>query len=178
MTLIIKQLLQMIKLLHSENGTHQLAIGLTLGTFLGFSPFLSLQTILIFFIILVFNVQVGAAFLSAFFFKFVAFLIDPAANWLGKKTLENQSLVPLWTDLFNLPLVPYTRFNNSIVMGSFVFAIIISPIVYLVFYKLVKQYRSKVVEKFEKSKLWKAFKASKVYELYMKYDNLYGNHIG
>jgi uncharacterized protein (TIGR03546 family) len=168
MTLIIKQLLQMIKLLHSENGTHQLAIGLTLGTFLGFSPFLSLQTILIFFIILVFNVQVGAAFLSAFFFKFVAFLIDPAADWLGKRTLENQSLVPLWTDLFNMPIVPYTRFNNSIVMGSFVFA----------FYKLVKQYRSKVVERFEKSKLWKAFKASKVYELYMKYDNLYGNHLG
>ncbi len=178
MTLLIKQLLQMIKLLHSENGTHQLAIGLTLGTFLGFSPFLSLQTILIFFIILVFNVQVGAAFLSAFFFKFVAFLIDPAADWLGKRTLENPSLVPLWTDLFNMPIVPYTRFNNSIVMGSFVFALIISPIVYLVFYKLVKQYRTKVVEKFEKSKLWKAFKASKVYEWYMKYDNLYGNNLG
>lgn len=178
MTLLIKQLLQMIKLLHSENGTHQLAIGLTLGTFLGFSPFLSLQTILIFFVILVFNVQVGAAFLSAFFFKFVAFLIDPAADWLGKKTLENQTLVPLWTDLFNMPIIPYTRFNNSIVMGSFVFALIISPIIYFVFYNLVKQYRAKIVEKFEKSKLWKAFKASKVYEWYVKYDNLYGNNLG
>lgn len=178
MTLIIKQILQMIKLLHSENGSHQLAIGLTLGTFLGFSPFLSLQTILIFFIILIFNVQIGAAFLSGFFFKFVAFLIDPAADWLGKLTLENQSLVPLWTDLFNMPIIPYTRFNNSIVMGSFVFALIISPFVYFIFYLLVKQYRTQVVEKFEKSKLWKAFKASKAYELYVKYDSLYGNHLG
>lgn len=178
MTLLIKQLLQMIKLLHSENGTHQLAIGLTLGTFLGFSPFFSLQTILIFFFILIFRVQIGAAFLSAFFFKFVAFLIDPAADYMGKLTLENTALVPLWTTLFNMPIVPYTRFNNSIVMGSFVFALVLSPFVYFIFYKLVKQYRTTVVEKFEKSKLWKAFKATKVYEWYLKYDNLYGSKLG
>jgi uncharacterized protein (TIGR03546 family) len=168
----------MIKLLHSENGTHQLAIGLTLGTFLGFSPFFSLQTILIFFIIFIFRVQIGAAFLSAFFFKFVAYLIDPAADYMGRLTLENTALIPVWTTLFNMPIVPYTRFNNSIVMGSFVFALILSPLVYFIFYKLVKQYRSQIVEKIEKSKYWKAFKATKLYEWYTKYENLYGNNLG
>ncbi len=178
MTLLIKQIIQMIRMLHSENGTHQLAIGLTLGIFLGFSPFLSLQTLLILVILLVFKVQIGAAFLSAFFFKFIAFLADPAADWLGQKTLEHPSFIDLWTTLYNLPLIPYTRFNNSIVMGSFVLALIISPIVYFVFLQLIKQYRSRVVEKFEKSKVWKAFKASPVYDWYVKYNNLYGDHLG
>lgn len=178
MTLLIKQLIQMIRMLHSENGTHQLAIGLTLGIFLGFSPFLSLQTFLILIILLVFKVQIGAAFLSAFFFKFIAYLTDPAADWLGRRTLEHSSLVELWTTMYNLPLLPYTRFNNSIVMGSFVLALIISPIIYFVFLQLIKQYRSRVVEKFENSKMWKAFKATPVYEWYLKYNNLYGDHLG
>jgi len=172
MTLLLNQFFKFITLLHSENGTKQIAWGLTLGAFLGFSPFFSLQTFLIFMILFFFKVQFGAAFLSAFVFKFVAFLADPIADILGKATLESESLRPLWTTLYNLPVIPYTRFNNSIVMGSFIFVLIISPILYFMFNKLIIQYREKVVHKFEESKLWKAFKASKFYLLYSKYQDV------
>jgi uncharacterized protein (TIGR03546 family) len=176
MTLLLKQIFNLIRMLHSENGTTQIAWGLTLGAFLGFSPFFSLQTFLILLILLIFKVQFGAAFLSAFFFKFIAFLIDPAADHLGRIVLELSNLRPFWTALYNMPIIPYTRFNNSIVMGSFVFALIISPVLYFGFQFLIKKYRLVVVERFEKSKAWKAFKATKFYEWYMKYDDLYGQH--
>jgi uncharacterized protein (TIGR03546 family) len=174
MTLLIKQLINFIRLLHSEGGTQQIAWGLTLGAFLGFSPFFSLQTFLILLILLVFKVQFGAAFLSAFFFKLIAFIIDPAADVLGRLVLESGSMRSVWVTLYNLPVVPYTRFNNSIVMGSFVFALIISPILFFGFKILIQKYRTHIVHTFEKSKAWKAFKATKIYEWYSKYEDLYG----
>ena len=175
MGLIIKQHLNLIRMLHSENGNQQIAWGMTLGVFLGFSPFFSLQTFLIIFILLLFRVQIGAAFLSAFFFKFIAFLIDPIAHQLGKITLENEVLRPLWTTLYNIPIIPYTRFNNSIVMGSFVFALLISPLMYLGFTVLIKKYRTHIATYLESTKALKAFKATKIYDLYVKYEDLYGN---
>lgn len=175
MTLLIKQLFSFIQLLHSENGTKQIAWGFTLGAFLGFSPFFSLQTFLVLFILFIFRVQFGAAFLSAFVFKLVAFLIDPAADYLGQIVLQNDSLRPLWTKLYNLPVLPYTRFNNSIVMGSFLVALILSPILYFSFTKLVEKYRTTVVARLEATKLWKAIKATKFYLWYVKYQDLAGH---
>jgi uncharacterized protein (TIGR03546 family) len=174
MTLLIKQLINFIRLLHSEGGTQQIALGLTFGAFLGFSPFFSLQTILVLFILLIFKVQFGAATLSAFFFKIIAFLIDPVADTLGRSVLEAPSFRPLWTTLYNLPLIPFTRFNNSIAMGSFIFALILSPFLYFGFKILITKYRVHIAQVFEQSKAWKAFKATKIYDLYTKYDDLYG----
>lgn len=175
MTLILKQLLAFIKLLHSENGTNQIAWGLTLGVFLGFSPFFSLQTILVLMILFFFRVQFGAAFLSAFVFKFVAFLIDPLADKLGQWALQLEGLRPFWTKLYNIPVVPYSRFNNSIVMGSFLVALFLSPVFYFSFLVLIKKYRTVVGAKLEASKAWKAIKASKFYLWYLKYEDLAGH---
>ncbi|MFN3455099.1 MAG: TIGR03546 family protein [Pseudobdellovibrio sp.] len=172
MTLLLKQLVNFIQLLHSENGTKQVALGLTLGVFLGFSPFFSLQTFLVLLILLIFRIQIGSAFISAFAFKFIAFLIDPVADSLGQWALENESFRPLWTQLYNMPIIPYTLFNNSIVMGSFLFALILSPILYFTFIVLIEKYRTRIVAKFESSKMWKGVKATKLYFLYKKYRDL------
>lgn len=67
MTVLLKQLFAFFKLLNSEDGENQLAAGLALGVILGFSPFLSLQTLIVLFLIFLFRIQMGAAFLSAFF---------------------------------------------------------------------------------------------------------------
>jgi uncharacterized protein (TIGR03546 family) len=65
MTLLLKQLYSFFQLLNSDTGTNQLASGLALGLVLGFSPFLSLQTLIVFIIVFFFRVQLGAGFLSA-----------------------------------------------------------------------------------------------------------------
>lgn len=174
MTLLIKQLINLIRLLHSDTGQSQIAAGLAFGVFLGFAPFLSLQTALVLFVVFIFRVQLGAAFLSAFFFKFVAFLLDPVADPIGRSLLENPALRPLWTSMYNVPLLPMTRFNNSIVLGSFALSILLCPVLYFVFKNLVIKYQTTVVQKFEASKAWKLFKATKVFEWYTKYQNLYG----
>ncbi len=174
MSLLFKQIVNLIRLLHSDTGQNQIAAGLAFGVFLGFAPFISLQTLLVLIIVFLFRVQLGAAFLSAFFFKLVAFLMDPVADPIGRSLLENPSLRALWTYMYNVPLLPMTRFNNSIVLGSFAISILLCPILFFVFRKLVLKYRSTVAQRFESSKLWKAVKASKIYDWYGKYRDLYG----
>lgn len=173
MTLLLKQLFQFLKMLNSDTGTNQIASGLALGLFLGFAPFLSLQTFLVLFLVFVFRIQLGAAFLSAFFFKFVAYLVDPAADQLGRAVLEAESLRPLFITMYNVPLLPLTRFNNSITMGSMIVALILVIPAFFLFKKLVLQYRTRVVERIRKSKAWKAFTATTLYQWYSKYDSLY-----
>lgn len=174
MGLLIKQIISLIRLLHSDTGQNQIASGLAFGVFLGFAPFLSIQTLLVLFVVFIFRVQLGAAFLSAFFFKFIAFLMDPAADIIGKWALENPGFRNVWLAMYNTPLIPMTRFNNSIVMGSFIISLFLCPILFFVFKKMILKYRNEIVQKVEASKAWKAIKATKFYLWYLKYTDLYG----
>lgn len=174
MTLLLKQLFTFLKLLNSDTGTNQLAAGFSLGLILGFAPFLSIQTFIVFFIIFIFRVQFGAAFLSAFIFKFIAYLFDQPAHFLGKSILENEGLRPLFVSMYNMPLVPMTRFNNTIVMGSMLVSILLLPFAFIGFKIAIVKYRATIVARFRDTKFWKAFSATKIYSWYLKYDELYG----
>lgn len=173
MALILKQIFQLIKLLNSETGTNQIAAGIAAGFILGMSPALSLQSLVLFLLIIVFRIQFGACLLSAFFFKFVAYLLDPAFHAVGANILEMGGLRDLFITLYNMPLVPLTRFNNSVVMGSGVVGFLLSPVVFFVSKLMIQKYREKILAKFQETKLWKAVKATSLYKWYYKYDNLY-----
>lgn len=174
MAIFIQQILKVLRLLHSPNGHRHLAISLTFGLFLGLSPFLSLQTLLVLFVIFILNINFALAFTSAFFFKFVAYLLDPAADLLGRWALELEPLRPLWTKLYNMPIVPYTRFNNSIAMGSFIVALLLAPIFYWFFKKMIQQYRLQIAARLEKTTWFKAIQKTKYYDYYQKYNDYFG----
>lgn len=174
MTLILKQIYGLLKVLNSDTGENQIAAGVACGLILGFAPALSLQTLLVFIIIFIFRVQAGAAFTSAFFFAMVAYIFDPMFDQVGQVILEMESLKPLYTTMYNMPIVPFTKFYNSVVMGAGVVAIAMFPVIFVLTKILVKKYRLKVVAKFEKTKFWKAIKATSFYKWYAKYDQLYG----
>jgi len=173
-TILLKQLFALFNLLNSDDGEKQIAFGLVLGLILGFSPFFSVQSFFLILCFFVFRIQFGAALVAAFFFKFIAFLIDPLADKMGRFILELEPLRGLFTTMYHMPIVPYTRFNNSIVMGSFFVAIILMIPMYFVFIALIRKYRSAIVEKFKSSKLWKMWKATTVYKLYTQYESLVG----
>ena len=128
MTLILKQLFSFIKVLNSDVGEKPIAWGIVCGMFLGFSPGLSLQTIFILSILFFFRVQVGAALCAAFFFKILSFMLDPLFDIVGAGILELSAFNGLFTLLYNMPIIPFTKFNNSIVMGSGVIAFILAPL--------------------------------------------------
>lgn len=175
MGFLLKQIFSLIKLLNSETGTNQIAAGIACGFVLGMSPTLSLQTGLIFIFLLFFRIQIGAAFLAAFFFKFIAYLLDPIFDSFGSSFLVLEGLRPLFTQLYNMPIVPMTRFNNSVVMGAGVVALLMTPIIFVISKSLIGQYRHHVVSRFKATQFWKAVQATSLYQWYYKYDQLFGN---
>lgn len=172
MTLILKQVFGFIRLLNSETGTRSIALGLALGLVLGFSPTLSLQTVLLFLLILIFRIQAGAAFFSGFVFAIPAYFLDPVFHAVGTQVLELESLRGLWTALYQAPIIPFTRFNNTVVMGGGVVALALVLPAYFVFLKLVAAYRAQIQARFQNTQLWKAVKATSLFKWYAKYDQL------
>ena len=174
MGLLLKQIFAFLKLLNSETGNNQIAAGVAAGFILGMTPALSLQSLLVFILLFFFRIQIGAALISGFFFAFPAYLLDGVCHQVGTLVLEMPSLKVLFTVLYNMPLVPMTRFNNSIVMGSGVFAIILTPVVFFASKAIIRQYRAQIVARFQQTKFWKLVKATSLYQWYVKYDEYFG----
>ena len=174
MIFLSKQLFGLLRLLNSDTGQNQIAAGIACGLILGFAPVFSLQTILVILVLFFFRIQIGAATLAAFFFAFAAYLLDPIHHRVGMAILETPSLQPLFTQMYNMPLVPLTRFSNSIVMGSGVVSIVLALPVFFLSRMLVTKYRATVVARFRETKAFKAIQKSKFYNWYMKYEELYG----
>ncbi len=174
MTLLLKQLFGFIKLLNSETGTNQIAAGVAAGFVLGMTPSLSLQSLLIFILMFVFRIQIGAAFISAFFFSFIAYILDPIFHAVGEYILRIPSLQSFFITLYNMPIIPFTRFNNTIVMGSGIIAIILTPIIFISCRIMIWKYRATILARFKSTKFWKAVQATSFYKWYYSYDNLYG----
>jgi uncharacterized protein (TIGR03546 family) len=176
MTLILKQIFNFLKLLNSDKGSNQIAAGIVAGMILGFTPAFSLQTLLVILCIFFFRIQIGAALMTAPFFKIFAYLLDPLFDKVGGAVLELNALRGIFTTLYNLPVIPLTRFNNSVVMGSGVVALLLAPVVFVLANRLIAAYREKIVAQFKGTKVWKAFTASTLYNWYTKYESLTGNN--
>lgn len=174
MTFLLKQIFSFLKLLNSDTGTNQIASGIACGLILGFAPALSLQTLLVIALLFFFRIQIGAATIFAFFFSLVAWILDPVSHQIGTAVLEMESLKPLFTEMYNMPIIPLTRFYNSIVMGSAVLSILLSPFVFLASRILIQKYRELILARLQQTKLWKIVKATALYKFYAKYDELYG----
>lgn len=174
MTILLKQLFNLFKLLNSDKGENQLAAGVACGLILGFAPGFSLQTVLVIVILFFARIQIGAALSCAFFFSVIAWVLDPVFDSVGQVALELEGLKGLYTTMYNLPIVPFTKFYNSVVMGSLIISVIAFPFVFFISKKLIVKYRDTVVKKFQQTKFFKALKATSFYKWYAKYDELYG----
>jgi uncharacterized protein (TIGR03546 family) len=175
MTIVLKQIFGLLKMLNSETGQNQIAAGIAAGFILGMSPTLSLQSLIVFLCLFVFRIQIGMAFLACFFFKFVAWILDPAFDAIGSSVLQMDALHGIFTALYNMPIIPLTRFNNSIVMGSGIVAILLTPIVFVLARSLILKYRETVVARFKETKVWKLLKATSIYNWYCTYDKHFGH---
>ena len=166
MLAILKLVQSLIKTLHSEGTPAQIAAGMALGAALGLSPLMSLQNFAIFCLLFLLNVSFGAALLAWALATPVGFLLDPLFDSLGRTLLEHPALKPLWTSLTNIPVIPFTNFNNSVTLGSFVvWAVLFTPL-YFTLRFLVIRYRETLGEKVRQSKFYQALSASQVYNVY------------
>lgn len=60
---------------------------------------------------------------AGFVFSWVGSCLDPIAHKIGEQVLTYQPMAETWAWLYQLPMVPWTRFENTVVMGSLVLAL-------------------------------------------------------
>lgn len=167
--LLLNQLFKFFKLIHSETSTRQLSMGFGLGMFIGLTPLFSLCQVIFWLLFLTVRINLGATFISIALFKMVAILADEALNTIGLQVLRLDALEPLWTVLYNSPVVPYSFFYNSVVMGSLITSTLLAVPLYYFSGYLITQYRVTVVRRFKATWLFRAWMSSKLYSIYVKY---------
>jgi uncharacterized protein (TIGR03546 family) len=169
----IELLAKLVKILRSAASPHQIAAGFVIGMIIGLTPFWTLHNILLIVILIIVNINIGTAIFSFILFSAVAYLADPLFHHFGYFLLvELDSLKSLWTLIYNLPLVALSRYNNTVVMGSFVISLIVSLPVYFLVKTGVIYYRENIDSRIQKWKLVQAIKGSKIYSFYERIRNL------
>ena len=163
---IVKLIQSLLGALHSEGTPGQLAAGIALGSIMGLTPLVNLHNAVVFALILLLNVSFAGGMLGWAVFVPVGFVLDPLFDWIGHQLLFAESLRSLWTSLYNMPIVPLTNFNNTIVLGSLVFALLFSIPLFFAARWAVMRYRATIGERVRQSKWYRALTASKLYNVY------------
>jgi uncharacterized protein (TIGR03546 family) len=90
--------------------------------------------------------------------------------------LTADSLQGLWTAMYNSTIWRVQKFNNTVVMGGFVFAVLFFiPLVFLS-NMLVRKYRDHVLAWIRKTTLMRAIMASDFYHYYQKVSGWTGGY--
>jgi len=165
--LLLRLLQKLIKTLNSEGTPGQVAVGIALGSALGLTPLVNLHNLLIVAAVFLLNVSFPAAMLGWILLTPVGFLLDPWFDAIGDALLaDSAALVPVWTTLYNMPVVPLSNYNNTVVLGSLIgWAVLVVPIFYLSRWG-VGWYRARILPRLLETKLFKVVRASKLYNVY------------
>jgi uncharacterized protein (TIGR03546 family) len=166
MLVLLKLIQSLIKTLHSAGTPGQVAAGMALGSALGLTPILNVHNLIIFSLLVLLNVSFGGGMLGWALFVPIGFLLDPLFDQIGLSLLAAPSLRPLWTDWTNTPILPFTNFNNTIVLGSFVSWVVLAVPIFFAARYGVARYRATVGERVRQSRFYKAITASQVYNVY------------
>ena len=164
--LFLKLIQQLVGALNSDGTPRQVAAGIALGAVFGLTPLMNLHNLVLFGLALILNLSMAGVFLGWAIFIPVGFALDPLFDAIGRALLGADGLRGLWTTLYNVPVVPFTNFNNSVVLGSFVFWLVTLVPFYFLWKWAVARYRERVYERLKKMRLFQLLTASKLYTTY------------
>ncbi len=151
--MLIKWLIKTIAALNANNRPGEVAAAVTLGVILAMIPSANLFWIAILAATFFIKINFGAEMLVIALFKPLAPLFDPVFDFAGDKILSADFLSGFFTSLYNMPVFPYTKFNNTVVTGSLATMIILSVPLFLLFRILIKLYREKIRDKILSSRI-------------------------
>jgi len=166
MLAILKLIQSLIKTLHSDGTPGQVAAGIAVGSALGLTPLVNVHNLVVFGLIVVLNVSFGGGMLGWALFIPIGFILDPVFDSIGRSLLHAPALRGFWTAWYNTPLVPYTNFNNTVVLGSLVTWLALAVPIFFAARYGVARYRATIGERVRQSKFYKAVTASQVYNWY------------
>ena len=119
MFLILRPLRMLFKALVIESTPTQMSYGLALGVMMGLVPKGNLLAVVLGFLVAATRVNLAVAAFAAVAVTFASTWLDSTFDKVGIYVLGMPSLQGFWESAYDTPMMPWTDFNNSIVMGSF-----------------------------------------------------------
>ena len=98
----------------------QMAFGLAFGVLVGLVPKGNLLAIGLMMLLCSLRVNLGVGLATVFVTTWAGMLLDPFTHRIGEFLLKHETLKPLWETMDDTALLPWTDFNNTVVLGSFV----------------------------------------------------------
>ncbi|MCG8650838.1 MAG: TIGR03546 family protein [Pirellulales bacterium] len=142
-----------IKLFKSARGAiagrkhpHQLAWAVAFGLLLGIVPHGNLLALLLLVLVLSLKLNHAMAGLTAVGATFAGTLLDPYSHRLGDAVLTHPKFSQMAANAWQLPLMPWTDLNNTVVMGSFVIGVAALVPVFALTYPLFRALAPKVLD--------------------------------
>jgi uncharacterized protein (TIGR03546 family) len=132
----IQHLLFLRRMFIAGDTPRQLAFGFAMGMVLGLVPKDNLLAVAISMAILSVRVNIGSAMIAALLFSLVGAIADPLTHRIGEALLTLEMLLPFWQGLYVLPLMPWTSFNNTVVLGSCFTGVVLFYPTYLVSFRM------------------------------------------
>jgi uncharacterized protein (TIGR03546 family) len=163
----IKILKDALRVLNTDASPYGIAYGAVIGIFFGLIPGF-VPKLITFLFIMILRVNIGSAFASAAFFAVAGLALDPFSDKIGHAVLNLQLLIPLWTFFYNLPIVPFTKFYNTIVMGSFALSVLFCVPVFFAVIKFTAYYRAHLRKKVLKWRIMKLLTAGSLSAKFIK----------
>ena len=149
----------MIKAMNSGTDPAQMAGAAVLGMFCGFYLISPFNVVIIIMLLLILNVNMAFFVLSLLFFKALAVAADPIADIIGYKILTATPLAGLFALLGDVPVVPLTKYNNTLIAGwTFIGVLLFVPVFFGV-KRFVLFYRKNIQPSVEKYGIAKMLKA-------------------
>ncbi len=102
---------------------HQLAWAVAFGLLLGVVPHGNLLAVAVLVVVLSLKLNHAMAALTAVGVSFVATWLDPYSHQVGDYVLTHPSIRETAIAAWQLPLIPWTDLNNTVVMGSFLIGV-------------------------------------------------------
>jgi uncharacterized protein (TIGR03546 family) len=153
---MIKGIAKLILALNGNVSKTQIAAGFAWGILLGLIPAGNAFWIVLFLISFFFTHHHGGKIAALAIIKILYPIIAYPIDSIGWSVLHIDSLNKFFTKLYNMPFVPFTKFNNTLVMGGLVSGLILWLPIFFLFIALIPLYRNTLGPKIRNSKIVRA----------------------
>lgn len=145
----------------------QISLGIMMGLLLAFSPLVSLQGLFFIATVALIKINLIATLAGYLLFTPCYFVLENKFHALGDRVLTcYPSLHGLLAWMYHAPVVPFTWFNSTVVLGAAIFASVASPVLFAITYFLVIRFRTPISRRFFDSGTWRYWLNSDLRRIY------------
>ncbi len=153
-------LLQPVRFIVGALTTHdsprQLAWGIALGMLLGLVPKGNLTALVLAILLFSLRVNLALGLASAGVFCWAGMFLDPAAHKLGWRVLTFEPLQATFAWCYELPLIPWSGLNNTVVVGQLLLGVYALYPVYWLSRQFCHRWRDPLAERIARYRVARA----------------------